>query len=132
MAEYGQLPRTLSATHQRFHTPHVAILLTAFVGLALALSGTFIYALTLASISKLITFATTCVALPILRRRDGGTPAAFRLPCGRLISILALSLSLWLLANSGWRELRDVGVAAAAGLLIHIVYRLRQRRLTRG
>jgi amino acid transporter len=126
MAEFNQLPQTLSATHQRFHTPHIAILLTALFGLALALSGTYIYTLTLAALSKLITFATICGALPVLRRRGGEKAFVFRLPFGYPISILALSLCLWLLFNSGWRELRDVGIAAVVGLLFHVVYRLRR------
>jgi amino acid transporter len=47
MGEREELPPVLGATHPRFHTPHYAILLTGAVMLALALSGTFIYALTI-------------------------------------------------------------------------------------
>src|SRR4029078_3669230 len=47
MAERRQLPRILSTTHEQYHTPHIAILLTAAIVLTLTLSGSFIYALTL-------------------------------------------------------------------------------------
>ena len=122
MAERGQIPRIVSRTHKSFHTPHVAIVLTAIISLALALSGTFIYLATINGILKLILFATVCVVLPALRRRETERPAAFRLPFGRLLAMIALSVCVWLLSNIGWRELRDVGIALAIGLLLHFAY----------
>ena len=47
MSLQGELPAKLSATHPRFHTPHVSILLTGALVLALTLSSTLIAALTL-------------------------------------------------------------------------------------
>jgi len=84
----------------------------------------------LSSISKLLTFVATCAALPVLRRRHIESSATFRLPAGIALSVIATTICLWLLANSGWAELRIVGVTGAAGLLFHIFYSLRQRRLT--
>ncbi len=128
MAEQNHLPGILAATHQRFHTPHTSILLTASIGLALALSGTFTYALTLAAISKLLTSAATCAALPILRRRNATQPALFTMPAGLVLSIVSLVICLWLLANSGWQEVRDVVLAAAVGMLLFLINRLRRRK----
>ena len=130
MAEQKQLPRVLSAAHPRFHTPHISILLTAIFVLVLALSGTFSSMVTLSAISKLISFVATCAALLVLRRRSDERPALFQLPGGLAISTFALAICVWLLASSGWRELRDVGLAAVAGLSLHIAYRLRHRRLS--
>jgi amino acid transporter len=132
MAEEDQLPRILSGTHPRYHTPHIAILITASLILLLALSGTFTQMVILSSISKLLTFVATCAALPVLRRRHSGSSATFRLPAGITLSVISTTICLWLLANSGWAELRFVGVTGAAGLLFHIFYSLRQRRLTKG
>jgi amino acid transporter len=128
MAEENQLPKALSITHPRYRTPYVAILITASFVLLLALSGTFIQMVILSSISKLLTFVTTCAALPVLRRRNGESSAVFRLPAGIAVSAIALAICLWLLANSGWRELRIVGLTAAGGLLLHFFYSLRRRR----
>jgi amino acid transporter len=122
MAECGQIPQIVSKTHRSFHTPHVAIVLTAVISLAIALSGTFTYLVTINGITKLILFATVCVVLPALRRRENERPAAFRLPFGKLIAMIALIVCIWLLANVGWRELRDVGIALAGGLFLHFVY----------
>lgn len=128
MAERDQLSAVFATTHKRFHTPHTAILLTAGAGLALALSGTFTYALTLAAISKLLTSAATCAALPVLRRRASQHPALFKAPAGLFLSMASLAVCAWLLANSGWAEVRDVIIAAAVGMLLYVINRLGQRR----
>ena len=127
MAEQGQLPSVLSATHRRFHTPYVAILLTAPLMLVVTISGTFIYALTINVIIRLVNYAVTCAALPILRRKSDERSAAFRVPAGTVISIVSVALCVWLLSSSGWREARDAGVAAAFGLILYVGYRLSQR-----
>lgn len=123
MAEQGQLPAGIAATHPRFRTPHVAILITAALKLLLAITGTFIYALTLSTIIRLSYFALTSAALPVLRRRDRQTPAQtpaaqFRVRGGWVVASLAVSFCLWLLSNSSGHELRDVSIAGLAGALI--------------
>ena len=126
MAEHQYLPTLLARIHPRFHTPHVAILLTAFLGLILGITGTFTYTLSLTAISKLVTFIGVCAALPALRARDAAP--GFRAPAGTFLSIVAVLLCTWLLFNSGWRGLRDVGIAAAAGLCIYLWYRMKLSR----
>lgn len=123
MAEHGQLPRMLLATHKRFHTPHVAILLSSLIMLGLSLAGTFISALTISTIIRLIAYATTCAALPVLRWKTGVPAPAFTAPAGIAVSIAALALCVWLLSSSAWSEARLVAVVAALGLLIYIAVR---------
>jgi APA family basic amino acid/polyamine antiporter len=127
MAEQKQLPHIISATHKRFHTPHFAIVITTAVMLALALSGTFIYALTISAIARLLTYAATCAALPKFRLSRDAPPARFKAPAGIAVSIATLVLAGWLLSNSTLREARDAGIAAALGLVIYFAYRLSRR-----
>jgi len=128
MAERSELPSLLAKTHQRFHTPHVSILVSAAAALILTLSGTFIYALTISTLTRLASYAVTCVALPVLRRRTDVPAAAFKAPAGVVISILVVVLSIWLLANSTLREARDATIAAIAGLAIYYLYKLHVSR----
>lgn len=127
MAERRELPAFLAATHRRFRTPHRAILLTGAIMLALALSGTFIYGVTISALARLTMFGVTCAALPFLRR---GGPAPFRVPAGPLVPVAALALIVWLLAQATRLEGRDTAVAALAGLLIFAAYRLTRRGRT--
>lgn len=123
MAERGQLPRALAATHARFHTPHVAILASSACMLALTLSGSFLSAVAISTLTRLLAYAATCAALPVLRRRerDGDArvaPATFRAPGGTLTVVVALAVIAWLLANGSAREVRDVAIAMALGFVL--------------
>jgi amino acid transporter len=118
MAEQGQLPGLLLRTHRRFGAPYVAIAVTAAAALGLALSRTFIYALTLSTITRVIVYAAICAALPVLRRR-GSRPAAFEAPAGVAICVVCIALCVWLLFSSGWQAARDVAIAAAFGFILY-------------
>jgi len=118
MAEQGQLPGLLLRTHRRFRTPYVAITVTAVAMLGLTLSGTFIYVLTLSTITRVIVYAATCAALPVLRRR-GSRPGSFKAPAGLAISVVCIALCVWLLFNSGWQAARDVAIAVAFGFILY-------------
>jgi len=119
MAERRELPGFMAATHRRFHTPHSAILVTSALVLVLTLSGTFVYAATISVIARLFSYAATCVALPVLRRRRGAPRALFVAPAGVALSIVSLLLVAWLLSHSEARQARDAGIAAAIGLLVY-------------
>jgi amino acid transporter len=130
MAEQGQLPRPLAATHQRFCTPHIAILASAVIMLVLTLQSTFISALTISAVIRLLIYIATSIALPVLRfRKDAPTPR-FRTPAGAYVAVVATTLSLWLLSNIPSQDARTAGLAAASGLLIFFAHRLRKKLLT--
>jgi amino acid transporter len=131
MAAARELPKVFATTHARFHTPHVAIIVTAALMLALTLSGKFISSLTVSVIARLLAYITTCAALIVLRRRDEREmrfKAQFKTPAGVAVSIAALGLGAWLLAHSSASEAWDTAVAAAAGLLIYGAYKLVRRK----
>ena len=128
MAERHELPAFIAATHRRFHTPHIAILITAAASLVLTLSGTFVYAATISVIARLLSYSATCAALPVLRRRSDARPALFRAPAGVAVSVASLLLAVWLLSYSTGRQARDAGMAAALGLLIYFAARARPAR----
>ena len=127
MAEQKQLPAFLGSIHKRFYTPYIAILITAGLMLFLTLKSSFLAALTISTIARLVTYAATCVALPLFRAKNDAPPAAFRLPGGTVIAILSLLLIVWLLLNSTLQEAKAAGLAAAAGLVIYFAYRMYSR-----
>src|SRR4029453_7538086 len=87
MAEHGQLPAVLLTTHPRFRTPVVAILVNGGVALALTLSTSFLSALTISTIIRLVTYAATCAAVPALRRTTRPVAAPrFLLPGGPAVA----------------------------------------------
>ncbi|HXM46949.1 MAG TPA: APC family permease [Pyrinomonadaceae bacterium] len=124
IAEQKQLPEVFAAIHRRFSTPHIAIVVTAGVMLVLTLRSSFVAALTISAIARLVTYAVTCAALPVLRRRSGVPVAMFKVRGGPIIAVAALILAVWLLANSTLREAVTAVIAATVGMAIYSAYRI--------
>jgi amino acid transporter len=129
MAENGELPRVLSQTHARFRTPAAAIIVTTAAAGVIAEFSTFISALTISTIVRLVAYIATCIALPALRRRSDVPAAAFCTPAGWLVSTGAVALGVWLLSNTAWAELRLGAVAVMLGVAIYLACARRTRAL---
>ena len=129
-ARDGFLPAPLGAVHERYHTPHVAILVQVVIVIALALSGAFEQLALLANGAGLIAYAACCAAAWQLRRRDvrqaGGIP--YRAPGGGVAPALALLAIGWLLTGLTSREWLSIGIAVAIALVIYAVTRARRAR----
>jgi len=124
MAEQKQLPSFIARVHKRFFTPDAAILVTAAVMLVLTLFSTFIGALTISAIARLVTYATTCAALLVFRRQKDAPPAQFKVRGGTIAAIACLILAAWLLSNSTGTEALHALIAAAIGIVIYLSYKL--------
>lgn len=123
MAEQRQLPAVFARTHARYRTPHWAIVLTAACMLALTLSGSFLTAVALSTITRLLAYAATCIAVPVLRRREGAglAPAMFTVPGGPWVAATALLVIAWLVLHAKPQELRDVAIAMAVGAVLMLL-----------
>jgi amino acid transporter len=129
MSEQKQLPAFVGTIHRQFFTPWVSILITAGLMLFLTLKSSFVAALTISAIARLVTYGATCLALPMFRARREVPKAMFRLPGGVIIAILSLLLIVWLLLNAPVNEVRATAYATAAGLLIYLAYWLYKKRV---
>jgi amino acid transporter len=127
MAEQKQLPAFLSKVHPRFFTPHAAIAITATLMLIFTLRSSFVAALTISTIARLVTYGATCISLLLLRYRRGTPAALFRLPGGPVIAVLSVGLILWLLVNSTLAEAIIATIVAVIGLLLYSTYRFYSR-----
>jgi basic amino acid/polyamine antiporter, APA family len=88
-------------------------------------------ALTLSTVARLLAYAATCLALPVLRRRSDAPPAHFSVPGGVGVAVAALLLCIWLLSQSTGREARDAAITLAFGLVVYFVFWLKRRGETR-
>jgi len=131
MSEQGDLPRLLGRISARTLTPFPAILLTSVVVLIITLNTTFISALAISVVTRLLVYATTCIALPVFRKRQDAPKAEFRTPAAGAVVSLSLVVIIWLLSHA---DLAKQGIpivsAACVGAAIFAIYKftkLRQR-----
>jgi amino acid transporter len=91
--------------------------------LFLTIQSSFITAVAIATITRLLVYATTCASLPVFRRRNNTPEAAFVAPFGIAASVLSLLLIVWLLTNVDFRkEGLAILVIGAIGLVLYFAY----------
>jgi len=131
LAENGELPRFFGKIHPRYRTPSNAVLFTTVVALVLALSGSFVILAVASAVARLVAYTGACAATLRLRQpRFASTvkPATFVIPLGPLIPVLAVGVSLLILAGATQAQMLGGAAGLAAGALLFIVNdRLRSR-----
>lgn len=125
MAEQKELPQIIGKTHEKFKTPYISIILTAIVILILTIYSSFFTAVAIATITRLIVYATTCAALPVFRSREDAPKAEFIAPFGIIAAVLSLILIGWLLFTVDYiKEGLPILIAIAVGLILHFAYKV--------
>lgn len=118
LAENGELPRFFGRIHPRFRTPANAIIFTSAVALALALTGSFVTLAAVSAVARLVTYTGACAATLALRAPRHETvvqPATFVVPLGPVVPVLAVAVSMAILAGASWEQLVGGALALAAG-----------------
>jgi len=123
-ARAGQMPAPLGRVHPRYRTPHVAVVVTAFLVWSVAVLGSFALLAAVSAIARLTFSAATCLAVPVLRRKAAGRPPAFTVPGGDVVPVLAVLLSSWLLAGIPLDQARAGAVALLVGVALFFAGRV--------
>ena len=126
LAEQGDLPRVLGRVHPRYRTPVVAILFTAGVSLALALSGTFAWLAIASAIARLVVYGASCGAAIALRRPGHAGQvgsALFVSPLSPLLPVLGVAIAAVLVATASRAQLLAGGAALSAGAVLFVAAR---------
>ena len=116
LAENGDLPAVFARVHPEYRTPYVAIWFTSIVLVVLALTGSFVFLAAVSAVARLVIYLSACGATLRLRRPDMATrvaPASFTVPGGPMIPIVAILITLSILAGATTQQLLS-GVAALA------------------
>ena len=118
MAERRQLPASIAAVHPVYRTPWIGLIISAVCMLLFTLATTFTSALTITVGLRVIIYLVTCASLPLLRRRPGEGRAAFRVPAGDAVAVIAVLTCIGLLAMRPWSETRQLVIVLVLGLLV--------------
>lgn len=120
LSEENQLPKLLSYIHPEFRTPTLALFVFTAISLVIAITGSFIYAITITAIIRTVMYAMVCGAL--IKLRSTKSTATYQIPLGRFFATTGILFSIWLFSSSQLNEMRDVLVCLVAGLVILFIY----------
>jgi amino acid transporter len=126
IASHKLLPAALAKVHDRWGTPHIAIFWTTVITAVLAFFFDYRRLVGMSNITIVIQYLFTCLAVPVLRKRDGESKG-FRVPGGRIVPWVGAAGSLALLAGAEEPEF----VFAAATLALGVVVLLGMARSAR-
>jgi amino acid transporter len=129
LAEGGQLPGLLARIHPRHRTPHIAVILFALAAWVIALYGNFAQLVMVSAIARLLFSATTCLAVPVLRRKTPNAKRTFRVPGGIAIPALAAVISIWLLTGINKAQAIAGVVALLVGAVLYLLVRRPAKRI---
>jgi len=126
----GHLPALFARVHERFRTPHVAIVVHAAAALAFALSGTFDKLVIMSSVCTLLIYLICAVSVLAMRMRGIRTQAEpFVIPGGPLVPLLACAVVVGLLSRATRAEYTAVGAMLGVALVLYgVIYVVRRRR----
>ena len=132
-ARDGFLPAALCAVHERYRTPHIAIIVHGCLIAALALTGTYERLAIFSNLNAFVLYMLCAIAVLALRARDVRSDGApFRIPGGPLVPLAALAANAWLMyATAARADLLGLGIILALALLLYAVRRWRLRPASR-
>jgi amino acid transporter len=128
----GFLPTPFAAVHDRYRTPHVAIIVQVVISIVLAVSGTFEQLAILANGAILLVYAACALAIFKLRQRNVRLEQEpFVAPLGPVIPLLAFVAIVWLMTSLKSNEWLAVLVAIVAASLVFLATRGRRAAMPR-
>ena len=124
LSEEKQLPKVFSNIHKKYSSPVFSLLIFAGLSLLVSLTGSFIYAVSISVISKVMIFVFVCAALIKLRLKEKSPKKYFKLPYGYAIAILGILVSVGLLSSSKLSEFVDVLYSIIVGIIFYGLFKL--------
>lgn len=128
LSEAKQFPSLFSHLHAKFRTPVYSLLAFSAVSILVSVSGSFIYAVSISVITKILQFFVVCMVLIKLRKANPSDTNYYKLPYGTALAVLGMITSVWLLFNSKLSEFRDVLITIVVGIGIYILYQYHLKR----
>lgn len=128
LSEEKQFPKLFSGLHPTYRTPVYSLFIFTAVTLIASLTGSFIYAVSISVISKVLIFLMVCAALIRLRKKYPRRKSFYRVPHGYQLAITGIVASIGLLLSSEFSELVDVLITMGVGMLLYALYKTGSRK----
>lgn len=124
LSQENQLPKLFSYIHPQHLTPTWSLVLFTVIAAGISLAWTFMSALNVAVIIRLLLYLLVCLSLIKLRSKETNRNY-FKVRHGPGLAIAGIVFSIWLLTATKWREVLDFGIWAAIGLILYVLQKSR-------
>ena len=104
LSEDGMLPGFLSK-RTAWNTPYMACIVTGLLSILLAWSGSFTTLAAISAVSRFTQYLPTCLSVIIFRKKWPDKERSYTIPFGYAIPIIAIVVSLWMLAQAQTKQL---------------------------
>lgn len=128
LAEQKMLPQFIAARN-RYGAPYWAIIISTVIAALIAYTGSFTYLASISVVSRFSQYIPTCLSIPVFRKKMPDAPRAFKIPGGPVIPVVAVLVSLWLLAQATMQQLvMGLGAAFIAVPFYYFVHKKKSER----
>ena len=125
MGEQGTLPRMFAHISARFRTPDVSILFYGGVAIVFSLWAGFAALAVASTLSRLVMYLLSALALPVLQHRDEAKAPLWHLP----LAILAALSTVWVASHASTEAFQMLGLIFLVGTALYLTA-TRQRTAT--
>lgn len=128
LAEQKMLPQFI-AVRNRYGAPYWAIIISTVIAALIAYTGSFTYLASISVVSRFSQYIPTCLSIPVFRKKMPDAPRAFKIPGGPVIPVVAVLVSVWLLAQATMQQLvMGLGAAFIAVPFYYFVHKKKSER----
>ena len=119
-----QFPKLFSFIHPVRYTPTWSLFLFSIITTAVSIAWSFISALTIGSIIRVMIYLMVSISLIRLRKLKPGETEFFKARYGYFLAVASIGFAVWLLLSIKEKELLDVGIACATGITLYVLFKL--------
>jgi APA family basic amino acid/polyamine antiporter len=123
MSTEQQFPAAFSYVHPRYRTPTVSLAVMSVAIIIVSVLWSFLTALAIASIIRILIYLVVCFALIRLRHKKPVSANFFKVRFGYGFAIAGICFSAWLLSATKRTEITAVSIAIGIGILIWLIGR---------
>ena len=127
-SEEKQFPKLFSFVHPKLKTPTWSLMLFTIITTLVSIYYTFLSAASISAITRVMIYGIVCIALLRLRKKNPVQTGFFKIPFGNFFAITGVLVALWLLSNSGLKDLKDIAIAIGIGLLIYMLVEVKKTK----
>jgi amino acid transporter len=118
----NQFPKLFSFIHPNRLTPTWSLLLFIIITTGVSIAWSFLSALTIGSIIRVMVYLMVCLSMIRLRMVKTEEKDYFKVRLGYVLAITGIGFAGWLLASAKWKELQSIGICVLIGILCYLAF----------